>query len=175
MKYIAINLLFLLTAINMYGVTYEATLYALTEKGLGESVGKIVVEEMDKGGIKINLYGTNLAPGYHGFHLHETNTLGPSKNNKKELVIGGLAGGHWDPDKTGKHLGPNKNGHRGDLPKIKVSKNGILKQQVISKKINISDILGKSLMIHMHSDNYSDHPMPLGGGGGRLYAAPFKK
>lgn len=37
-------------------------------------------------------------------------------------MVGGGAGGHWDPDKTGAHKGPyDKTGHKGDLPAVYVT------------------------------------------------------
>jgi len=38
---------------------------------------------------------------------------------------GGIgAGGHFDPDTTGKHMGPKGAGHRGDLPLLHVDEKG---------------------------------------------------
>ncbi|MGL4388790.1 MAG: superoxide dismutase family protein, partial [Brevinema sp.] len=108
----------------------------------------------------------------NGFHLHEKNMLTPSTNSKGEIIVGGMAGGHWDPDKTGKHLGPEGNGHRGDLPQIEVNAKGMVNQKIMSKKIKLSDITGKSFMVHINPDNYTDKPS-LGGSGARMYGAAF--
>ena len=111
-------------------------------------------------------------PGVHGFHLHETNTLTPTTNNNGDTVIGGGAGGHWDPENTGIHTGPDGNGHKGDLPSITVADDGSVNETVIAKRIVFTDVAGKSFMIHAGGDTYSDEPT-LGGGGARLYASPF--
>ncbi|SFB74798.1 superoxide dismutase, Cu-Zn family [Brevinema andersonii] len=148
-----------------------APIYQLTKTGTGQKVGSITVSQAGKE-IAIKIVASNLPPGYHGFHLHETNTLTPSEKDGK-IVVGGNAGGHWDPDNTGFHGGPDGNGHRGDLPQLEVNPDGSVSQTIKNKKITLNDIKGRSLMIHAHPDNFSDHPEPLGGSGARLYAAPF--
>ncbi len=148
-------------------------LYTLSEKGIDKEIGTITVIDLGEAGIAIEVVATNIAPGEHGFHLHEKSTLTPTTNKEGKVVIAGGAGGHWDPEKTGKHLGPEGNGHKGDLPKLTVAKDGTVKAKVISSKIFIKDIPGKSFMVHVHGDNYLDKPATLGGGGARLYAAPF--
>jgi Cu-Zn family superoxide dismutase len=98
----------------------------------------------------------------HGMHIH----VNPSCANN-----GKSAGGHWDPQNSGKHLGPyNQNGHKGDLPVLVVNPNGTATKPVLAPKLNsLEELEGHSLMIHEGSDNYSDKPKPLGGGGGRMW------
>ena len=56
----------------------------------------------------------NFPPGIHGFHIY----LYPDCSSNGEAV-----GGHLDPTRTGKHLGPyNPDGHLGDLPVLIVEK-----------------------------------------------------
>jgi Cu-Zn family superoxide dismutase len=78
------------------------------------------------------------------------------------------AGGHYDPLKTGKHEGPYGKGHLGDLPALYVGSDGKATMPVVSPRLKVSDLKGRSLMIHAGSDNYSDYPEPLGGGGARV-------
>lgn len=149
----------------------EMPLYALSEEGLGAEMGTITVSDDGENGISITIKATGLTSGVHGFHLHKTNTLTPTTNDSG-IVIGGGAGGHWDPDNTDTHAGPDGNGHRGDLPSITIADDGSIDATVIVKRIKFTDIKGKSFMIHAGGDTYSDEPY-LGGGGARLYAAPF--
>ena len=142
--------------------TLTSKLYTLSDQGTDKEVGTITVTDLGVEGISIEVVASNIAAGEHGFHLHENSALTP-----------GAAGGHWDPDKTGVHLGPDGNGHRGDLPKLVVAEDGNLNVTVLSPKIFIKDIPGKSFMVHIMGDNYLDKPATLGGGGARLYAAPF--
>ena len=39
---------------------------------------------------------------------------------------------------------------------------------LLAPRIKLSEIKGRSLMIHAGGDNYSDDPKPLGGGGARV-------
>ncbi|MAZ39848.1 MAG: superoxide dismutase [Legionellales bacterium] len=102
----------------------------------------------------------NLSPGMHGLHIH----VNPSCQQQ-----GMAAGGHWDPQKTGKHLGPySDEGHLGDLPVMYVDKNGIANTPTLAPRIHLNQISSHALMIHQHGDNYADTPKSLGGGGVRV-------
>ncbi|MBS0551945.1 MAG: superoxide dismutase family protein, partial [Proteobacteria bacterium] len=41
-------------------------------------------------------------------------------------------------------------------------------QPVLAPRLKLSDLAGRSLMVHAGGDNHSDHPEPLGGGGPRI-------
>lgn len=88
------------------------------------------------------------------------------------LVVGGGLGGHWDPDNTQKHAGPDGDGHRGDLDALTINDDGSINQVVISAKIKYGDVKGRSFVIHANPDNYTDEPAN-GGSGARLYTAIF--
>ena len=81
----------------------------------------------------------------------------------------GGAGGHLDPQHTGKHEGPAGNGHLGDLPVLQVAGDGNATQTQIAPHIkDVAVLRGRSVVIHIGGDNYSDQPQPLGGGGARI-------
>src|SRR6185312_9402461 len=107
-----------------------------------------------------------LAPGEHGFHIHEKPSCDAAEKDGK-MTAAQSAGGHFDPDNTKAHKGPGGGGHKGDLPKLVVSDKGEAKAKMEVKGLTLADFQGKSLMIHEGGDNYSDAPKPLGGGGGR--------
>eukprot|EP00923_Selenidium_pygospionis_P019233 GHVN01033660.1.p1 GENE.GHVN01033660.1~~GHVN01033660.1.p1 ORF type:complete len:197 (+),score=49.56 GHVN01033660.1:124-714(+) len=109
---------------------------------------------------------TYLTPGAHGFHLHEN----PSCSNS-DTTVGGEAGGHWDPDATGVHLGPDGDGHRGDLPTLYVKTDGSSDDFLRVPRLRLNNLIGKSFVIHANGDNFSDIPKPLGGGGARVACA----
>ena len=158
LKRIVIGLLVFMSC-SVMADTITIKMYRVAKKGHGAYVGSIVAQDTRYGLLfKPNL--KDLMPGLHGFHVH----VNPTCDD-----YGKAAGGHYDPDKTNKHLGPyNPEGHLGDLPAIYVNKKGQAIHPVLAPRITIKDILGHSLMIHMHGDNYSDHPKPLGGGGKRI-------
>lgn len=150
--------------------------YALTADGggLGEVLGQISFLETGAGLIVVpRLHG--LPPGLHGFHIHQNPTVGPAEKNG--VVVPGLAaGGHFDPAMSGRHGGPyDPQGHLGDLPTLFVAADGTTPYAVLAPKIkSLGDIAGRSLIIHVHGDNYSDDPKPLGGGGARFAGAVLR-
>jgi Cu-Zn family superoxide dismutase len=84
-------------------------------------------------------------------------------------VPAGAAGGHLDPQKSGKHEGPEGSGHLGDLPVLQAGADGGANQTLTAPHIkSAADLRGKTLMIHAGGDNYGDQPAPLGGGGARI-------
>lgn len=134
----------------------------------GESIGNIIVSDYDDDGVVFTPNLTGLTPGIHGFHIHQNGDCSPAMKDG-ENVLGGAAGGHFDPENTGKHSVPwSEKGHEGDLPTLFVDENGKATQPVFAPELELDDIEGKAIMIHAGGDNYSDSPKPLGGGGDRV-------
>ncbi len=137
-----------------------------TDAGLGKEVGTIIVQDTAHGAL-FTPHLTGLPPGLHGFHVHEHAHCGPAEKDGK-MTAGLAAGSHLDPGKTGKHLGPYGDGHLGDLPPLFVAADGTATLPVLAPRLKVADLKGRSLMIHAGSDNYSDQPAALGGGGARI-------
>ncbi len=109
-----------------------------------------------------------LPPGVHGFHIHAKGSCEPAETDGKPTAAG-AAGGHWDPNNTGKHGEPWGDGHLGDLPALFVDDQGMAHYPVLAPRIvSLDRISGLALMVHEGGDNHSDHPKPLGGGGSRV-------
>ena len=71
---------------------------SVTDAGIGDKLGTIVIEEKDKGlSFKVDL--TGIPAGEHGFHLHEKGDCGPGVKDGKPTA-GVAAGPHFDPDNT---------------------------------------------------------------------------
>jgi Cu-Zn family superoxide dismutase len=139
----------------------------VTDKGPGDAIGKIYFKDGPKGLI-VTPRLKSLPPGPHGFHLHETRSCAPKAGPDGKLVPALAAGGHFDPDKTGKHAGPEGKGHLGDLPALEVAADGTAKKPILAPQLRVTDLKGKALIIHAGGDNYADQPAPLGGGGARI-------
>lgn len=135
--------------------TVTSTMYDTSD--IKKRLGDITFQDSPYG-LLITPNLTKLPPGSHGFHLHQHANCGD----------GGMsAGGHFDPGKTGKHLGPYGDGHKGDLPVLYVSMDGIANIVMLAPRLSTADLKGLSIMIHQHGDNYTDQPA-LGGGGARI-------
>lgn len=141
--------------------------------GSGTSVGKITITE-SAGGLVFTPDLKGLPAGEHGFHLHEKASCAPGeKDGKKGAAL--AAGGHYDPQHTGKHEGPEAMGHEGDLPKLTIGADGTDTTAVTAPRLKtLATVKGHSLMIHAGGDNYSDQPEALGGGGARIACGVVK-
>lgn len=150
-------------------------IHAATEQGQGAHLGKITVEETAYG-LLFTPHLKDLAPGIHGFHIHDKPDCGPSTDAQGKVTPAGAAGGHMDSEKTDKHLGPyNQEGHLGDLPAVYVDADGTAAYPVLAPKLTkVSQIKNRSIMIHAGGDNHSDDPAPLGGGGARMACGVIK-
>ncbi|PIT68211.1 superoxide dismutase family protein [Bartonella tribocorum] len=162
---------FLMYKNSALALSTKVNIYKLENNNSKTAIGSIKIEENTYGLIFIPHLST-LPEGMHGFHVH----INPSCDTK-DGIIGGSAGGHYDPEHTGKHLGPyNVNGHLGDLPALYVDKQGNATMSVLAPRLKkISEITGRSLIIHLGADNQSDEPLPLGGGGARLACGIIEK
>ena len=134
--------------------------------GIGKPAGTITIKQTADG-LELDTALKGLAPGEHGFHLHEKGSCAPADKEGKPTA-GQSAGGHFDPDATKAHKGPGGGGHKGDLPKLEVDAKGEANAKLKVAGLKLDDVKGKSLMIHEGGDNYSDTPKPLGGGGARV-------
>lgn len=149
-----------------------ATVYQLTADGQGKNIGTISFTDTTDG-LFITEKFSNLSAGLHGIHVHEHGNCESTFIDGK-AVLGGGAGGHYDPQKTGQHLGPNADGHKGDLPVLMVKSDGTVENSFYLKNVTTADFKGRSVIIHEGSDNYKDEPKPLGGGGNRIACGVIK-
>jgi superoxide dismutase, Cu-Zn family len=144
----------------------KVTVHHISENGVGKPAGTITIRQKEKGlEMVANLKG--LPPGEHGFHLHEKGSCDPAEKAGVKTA-GHAAGPHFDPEGTNAHKGPGGGGHKGDLPKLRFSKQRTFKGKLTARGLTLDDVAGRSLMIHDGGDNYSDSPEALGGGGGRV-------
>ncbi len=139
----------------------------VTAQGIADAVGTVTISESPYG-LVFSPQLKSLAPGVHGFHVHENPSCDLAEKDGKP-VAAGAAGEHFDPKKTGKHGFPWGDGHLGDLPAMYVDSDGNATNPVLAPRIKkLSDISAHALMIHMGGDNHSDSPKPSGGGGARI-------
>ncbi|HCZ14921.1 MAG TPA: superoxide dismutase [Cu-Zn] SodC [Accumulibacter sp.] len=142
------------------------TLNLADAKGVGAAVGTVRILETPYGlAFYPNLKA--LAPGLHGFHVHQNPSCAPAEKDGAS-VAALAAGGHLDPQGTKRHGEPWGDGHLGDLPALYVAADGSATSPVLAPRLKLSDVANRSLMVHAGGDNHSDHPAALGGGGARV-------
>ncbi|TPV79201.1 superoxide dismutase [Cu-Zn] SodC2 [Klebsiella pneumoniae] len=169
-------------------VSEDVQLNLVTTQGVGQTIGSVKITETDRGlefAPTPKMPGPQrpfvfaptlraLPPGKHGFHIHAEGSCQPAMKEGK-AVAAGAAGGHYDPQHTGKHEGPLGAGHLGDLPLLVVNDAGVADQPIIAPRLKtLAEVKGKALMVHVGGDNMADSPQPLGGGGERFACGVIK-
>lgn len=173
MKRISLAMFVLLASAGAQAASEEVGMNLVTSQGIGQSVGSVKISETDKG-LEFAPDLKGLPPGEHGFHVHANGSCQPAMKEGKPSAAE-AAGGHLDPQHTGKHEGPEGNGHLGDLPVLVVNNDGIATDAVVAPRLKkLADVKGKALMVHVGGDNMSDQPKPLGGGGARYACGVIK-
>lgn len=125
------------------------------------------VQKGDK--VMINAKVSGLAPGGHGFHIHEKGDCSASD--------GTSAGGHFNP--SGKpHGDPHATDHHaGDLPMLQAdaSGNATLSAElgVMTVGSGVTDIVGKSVIVHKDPDDFKTQP--TGNSGARVACGVINK
>ena len=145
----------------------------MIDLGSGQSTGTVMIRSSEYGAV-FTPELTGLPAGTHGFHVHVNGSCDSIIKDGK-VILGGDAGGHYDPENTGKHGFPwTDDNHLGDLPSLYVNAHGVADQPVMAPRVTLDDVKGRALMIHAGGDNHSDHPAKLGGGGARIVCGVIK-
>ncbi len=155
------------------GATGTVTVNKIDANGVDAAIGTLALEDTS-GGLKITPNLSDLPPGSHGFHFHANGDCGPGDQNGTKAA-GFAAGGHFDPAKSGKHLGPESSeGRKGDMPVLVVDASGKATHVVVAPHLTVDEAPGHAIVIYAGGDNYSDTPAPLGGGGARIACGVVK-
>jgi len=110
-----------------------------------------------------------LAPGEHGFHMHEKGDCSSGD--------GMSTGGHFNPlaKPHGAHGGSDH--HAGDLPSVKADAYGKATISFTSKTISVgagpTDVTGRGLIVHRDPDDFKTQP--TGNAGPRVACAVIQK
>jgi Cu-Zn family superoxide dismutase len=110
-------------------------------------------------GVKARI--TGLAPGTHGFHVHEFGDCSAADFTS--------AGGHFNP-MTQPHGAPTASArHVGDLGNIEANADGVATLDLTDSQLALSGmhgILGRAVIVHAKADDLKTQP--TGDAGGRL-------
>ncbi len=112
-------------------------------------VGTVKFYQLNNKGILIKAEFFNLPaytpagiPAFYGFHIHENADCSD------------------DFSKTGNHYNPKKQPHpyhAGDMPPL-ISENGYAFMIFYAPHLKLSDVIGKSVIVHDHSDDFTSQP-----------------
>lgn len=143
------------------GETQAAKAMAIMNPTEGSKVKGVVSFAKEGGGVRIIADIQGLAPGPHGFHIHEFGDCSSPD--------AASAGGHFNPgDMPHGAPGADKR-HAGDLGNIEADKNGHARLEVTDNKISFSgpnSIIGRSIVVHAQADDYKSQP--TGNSGARV-------
>lgn len=103
-----------------------------------------ITETYPNGPLRIDLSVYNIAPGDHGFHLHQS---GNELHAPESLCA------HFNP--TGANHGDlnDPRGHYGDFGNITVDASGNCRVVIVANFVRMNDVLGRSLIIHQDKDD----------------------
>ncbi len=127
----------------------------------GQQMGRV---EMVQGphGVLVTLDVRGLAPGGHGFHIHQKGVCeGPSFES---------AGDHYAPEGHGHGFLSDDGYHAGDLPNITAGEDGIARADAFATEVSLDenapntllDQDGSAFIIHERMDSYGDQAMAGG-------------
>lgn len=128
--------------------------WTLDENGPVNRIGTLEFTDTPHG-VLVQPKLRGLSPGLHALHVHEHPNCA-AVAMPGHVMIAGAAGEHYDPERTGRHLGPYANGHLGDLPNLTAEEDGTANVPVLAPRIKTTDLLDRAVVIHAGADRYSD-------------------
>lgn len=121
-------------------------------------VGTVTINSTPSGMLHVIVEMTDLPPGAHGFHIHETGQCDPASGFES-------AGGHYAGNRE--HGAMAEGGpHPGDFPNVHVGQDGILKAEFFTDRVSLAeggenplmDEDGSAVMVHANADDYRSQP-----------------
>ena len=136
----------------------QQTATASVINGDGSQIGTVTFSQTASGMLHVIAELTDLPPGPHGFHVHETGECDAEGGFES-------AGGHFSGGKD--HGIMSEEGpHIGDFPNVNVGQDGILKVEFFTARLSLEedsensllDQDGSAIMIHDGPDDYTSQP-----------------
>ena len=115
------------------------------------------------GGVRMTGDLGGLAPGNHGFHIHQTGDC--------SAADAASAGGHFNPTGSGHGRAGTAAHHAGDIDNIVADASGVAHVDVQLRGVSLggsaaTDIVGRALVVHASADDYRSQP--AGNSGARV-------
>ena len=120
----------------------------------GEALGTVTLTQTPQG-VLVAAELQGLAPGTHGFHIHETGSCDPDFK---------AAGGHFNPHGGSHGYAHDGQPHAGDQPNIFAHADGSARADVLNAGVTLEDGAagsvfdgdGSSVIVHAKGDTYGD-------------------
>ena len=105
-------------------------------------------------GVQVRAEITGLAPGNHGFHVHEFGDC--------SAVDASSAGAHFNPTNQ-PHAGPDTGArHEGDMGNVEADASGGAKLDYVARQISLTNdaksVIGRSVIVHAKPDDLKTQP-----------------
>ncbi len=128
----------------------------------GNKVGGTVTFTEVADGVQVQAEITGLAPGNHGFHVHEFGDCSAPDASS--------AGGHFNPTSE-PHAGPDAvERHVGDMGNVEADASGNAKLDYVDHQISLTNdqqsVIGRSVVVHAKADDLKSQP--AGDSGARI-------
>lgn len=139
-----------------------ATAVATMQPKSGSAVTGTVTFTESSRGVRVNVRLDNVAPGVHGFHVHETGDCSAPDASS--------AGGHFNPSNEPHGAPSDRVHHAGDLGNVTANERGEVRTEFFSNAITVSagaqSVVGKAIVLHTDPDDLTSQP--TGNAGGRI-------
>ena len=137
---------------------YPGKAIAVLRATEGNTANGIVVFTQTEEGVLVEAHVNGLAPGAHGFHIHEYGDVSSAD--------GKSAGGHFNPAGHD-HAGPDaEKRHVGDLGNLEADENGHANYKRVDKVLQIHGehgILSRGVVVHSGTDDLASQPTGAAG------------
>jgi Cu-Zn family superoxide dismutase len=124
----------------------------------GSTVRGTVTFTLAEGGVRITAQLEGLAPGDHGFHVHEFGDC--------TAADGTSAGGHFNPGGA-PHSGPDAAArHVGDLGNLTADGNGTASYDRVDRAVRLDGpdgVIGRGVIVHAAPDDFTTQPTGAAG------------
>ena len=139
----------------------QITIRMTANNGVGKKIGtisarntEILVAGRKEPALLLKPAMSGLRPGPYAIHIHEKPNCGPGRKDERS-VPGLAAGSHLWLSGTGALSGKTYGVHLGDLPDLQVDADGVARQEVISPRLTLADIVNRSITMHASQDDAS--------------------
>jgi len=139
----------------------------------GRKVGEAVLQDTPGHGVLIQIDVSDLPPGIHGFHIHETGKCDPPGFES--------AGAHYAPRGRDHGFLVERGPHAGDLANLHVPESGRVRVEQLAPAVTLQpdevgtllDTDGSAIVIHANRDDYRSQPS--GDSGDRIVCGVIRR